>query len=285
MKLGLTTESFQSAIQGGRMNLIKIIDFAHQHGFEGIQIVNCKGTWRKDISDDVKMNLMRMRERKVRYFSYGVKYDLGHDDSTTRWRAMNKIREAILLASITNVTDVCIYGTGLTSSVREWEGIREFVLEGLSQCLELADRKQITLCLVNAGTACNGSEVLRSIIEELDSDLFKVSLDIAAFLLVNEEPADAVRELADSIRNVYFTDVRNTDTFVGDQWTTNSGRQLIPCALGEGIVPQREVLYTLKQVDFDGYVSVLYQGEEEPAVGIERSATYLKTMLREVRTP
>jgi len=98
MKLGLTTESFLSAIQGGRMNLIKIIDFAHQHGFEGIQIVNCKDTWRKDISDDIKMNLMRMRERKVRYFSYGVKYDLGHDDSTTRWRAMNKIREAILLA-------------------------------------------------------------------------------------------------------------------------------------------------------------------------------------------
>jgi len=45
------------------------------------------------------------------------------------------------------------------------------------------------------------------------------------------------------------------------------------------------VLYTLKQIEFDGFVSVLYQGEEEPAVGIERSANYLKTMLREIRTP
>lgn len=285
MKLGLTTESFQSAIQGGRMNLIKIIEFAHQHGFEGIQIVNCKDTWRKDISDDIKMNLMRMRERKVRYFSYGVRYDLADDDSTTRWRVMNKIREAILLASITNVSDVCIYGTGLYSASREWEGISDFVLDGLKDCLELAEQKHITLCLVNCGTACNGSEVLRSIITSSNSEYLKVSLDIAAFLLVNEEPADAVRELADSIRNVYFTDVKNTDSFVGDQWTTTSGRQLMPCALGEGIVPQREVLYTLKQVDFDGYVSVLYQGEEEPAVGIERSATYLKTMLREVRNP
>jgi sugar phosphate isomerase/epimerase len=285
MKLGLTTESFLSAIQGGRMNLIKIIEFAHQHGFEGIQIVNCKDTWRKDISDDIKMNLMRMRERKVRYFSYGVRYDLGDDDNTTRWRAMNKIREAILLASITNVSDVCIYGTGLNSTSREWEGIADFVLDGLKECLALAEQKHITLCLVNGGTACNGSEVLHTIINTCNSEYLKVSLDIAAFLLVNEEPADAVRELADSIRNVHFTDVKNTDSFVGDQWTTISGRQLMPCVLGEGIVPQREVLYTLKQVDFDGYVSVLYQGEEEPAVGIERSATYLKTMLREVRNP
>ncbi len=42
------------------------------------------------------------------------------------------------------------------------------------------------------------------------------------------------------------------------------------------------LMYLLKQIDFDGFVSVLYQGDEEPAVGVDRSATYLKTMLREI---
>ncbi len=285
MKLGLTTESFESAIQGGRMNLIKIVEFAHQHGFEGLQIVNRKEIWHKDISDDVKMNLMRMRERKIRYFSYGVRQDLADQDDKVRWQAMNKVREAVLLASITNVQDVCIYGSGLSDTQMDWETCKPRLLKGLKQCLELAERKRISLCLVNGGTACNGSDVLNSILNEIGSEYLKISLDIAAFLLVDEEPADAVRTLVGSIENVYFTDVKNTDTYIGNEWTTVHGRQLMPCALGEGIVPQREVLYTLKQIEFDGFVSVLYQGEEEPAVGIERSANYLKTMLREIRTP
>ena len=64
MKLGLTTASFDTAIQGGRTNLVKIIESAGNLGFEGLEIINKKEVWRKDISDDIKVNLVRMREKK-----------------------------------------------------------------------------------------------------------------------------------------------------------------------------------------------------------------------------
>jgi sugar phosphate isomerase/epimerase len=284
MKLGLSTASFAPAIQGGRMSLQRIIDYAAQNGFEGLEIINQRVVWHKDIGDDVKMNLARMRERKLRYYSYGVEEDLCAADPQERWRAMNKVREAVLLACITNVQLVCIMGTGATNNDAAWDEMRPILIDGLGDCLELAAQKRITLALMNCGRLCNGSTRMLELLQQIGSDYLKISLDIASFLLVNEEPADAVRTLAADVRSVHFTDVRNTDTYIGDRWATVQGRQLLPCALGEGIVPQREVLYALKQVNYDGYINVLYVGDEEPAVGIERSASYLKTMLREVRS-
>jgi len=283
MKLGLTTDSFGPAIQGGRMNLSKIIEFAKQREFEGIEIVNRKDIWRRDIGDDIKMNMTRMRENKLRYFSYGVNYDLAVSDSQVRWRSMNKIREAILLACTTNSPDVCVLGTGLTEPELAWDDVSSYVIEGLKDCLQLAEKKRINLSIKNGGRICNGSDRMLQILNEIGSENLQVSIDVAAFLLVDEEPADAVRTLQGSINNVHFTGVRNADTYVGNEWVTLGGRQLEPCVLGEGIVPQREVLYTLKQINYEGFVIVLYQGSEEPAVGIERSSNYLKTMLKEIK--
>ncbi len=284
MKLGLTTESFAAAIQGGRMNLQKIIDFAGQNGFEGLEIISHREVWRKDIGDDVKMNLTRMRERKVRYFSYGVYEDLAAADPLMRWRAMNKVREAILLACITNVPDVCIMGTGLGESLEDWGEAREALVEGLKDCLELAERKRVAVSITNGGKLLNGSNRLLDLLQAVGSEYLKVSIDVAAFLVVDEEPADAVRSLLSDIRSAHFTDVKNSDQYLGNHFSTVGGRQLVPCALGEGIVPQREVLYAMRQIGFQGYITVHYQGDEEPAVGIDRSATYLKTMLREIRS-
>lgn len=284
MKLSLTTESFAQAIQGGRMNLQKIIDFAGQNGFEGLEIVNRREVWRKDIGDDVKMNIARMREKKLRYFSYGVYEDMASPDPQIRWRAMNKVREAVLLACITNVHDLCVMGTGLTERNQDWDLVRRHLVLGLKDCLELAERKRITISLMNGGTLFNGSTRMLQVLQDVGSEYLKVTVDIAAFFAVDEEPADAVRTLLGDIRTVHLTDVKSADGYAANAITTASGKQLAPCVLGEGIVPQREVLYTLKQIGFDGYLCVLYQGEEEPAVGIDRSTAYLKSIFREVRS-
>ena len=282
MKLGLSTDSFTTAISSGRMNLAKIIDFASQNGFEGIEVVNRKEVWRKEIGDDVKLNLPRLREKKLKYFSQNVIKDLCVEDEQIRWRTMNKIREAIMLSCTTCLPNVCVIGSAETDKEMDWETAKNYLVEGIKDCLELADKKRVTLCLKNGGTLFNGSERILEVFKEIGSETLRINLDIAAFLLVEEEPADAIRALQGHIQNVDFTDVANAEDYVNENWKTTNGRQLKPCALGEGIVPQREVLYTLNQINFDGFVNILYQGNEEPAVAVDRSTTYLKSMLREI---
>lgn len=90
MKLGLTTASFDTAIQGGRTNLVKIIESAANLGFEGLEIINKKEVWRKDISDDIKVNLVDAREkaallrlwRKLRPRSLRRYAPLAHDEQS-----------------------------------------------------------------------------------------------------------------------------------------------------------------------------------------------------------
>ena len=266
------------------MTLGRIIEYASQNGFEGVEIVNRKDLWRKDIADDIKLSVARFRERKLRYYCYSVCEDLAAPDKALRWRAINKVREAILLASVTTAPVVCVHGCGKSVPATPWDQTIAALAEALNDCLDLAEKKRVTLAVVNGGHLLNGTARLTELLNKVRSERMALTLDVAAMLLVEEEPADAIRELASSIVNVYITDARSSETYLGNEWTTVRGRQLTPCAVGEGIVPQREVLYTLKRLEYAGYVTVLYQGDEEPAVGIERSTNYLKTMFREVRS-
>lgn len=263
------------------MTLARIIEYASDNGYDGIEINNSRSTWQRDISDDIKMNLARMRDKKARYYGYTVCEDLATQDEVTRWRSMNKVREMILLASITNVKNVCISGSAVDEEIT-WEECQDRFITMVKECLSLAEKKKVTLSLLNGGKVVNGSTRMLEILQGIGSEFLQASVDVAACLLIDEEPADAIRTLMGSIKTVHFTDARSGEAYSDARWQTLHGRQLMPCALGEGVVPQREVMYTLKQINYDGYVTVKYLGDEEPAVGIERSTGYLKTLMREI---
>lgn len=269
MKLGLTTASFDTAIQGGRTNLVKIIESAANLGFEGLEIINKKEVWRKDISDDIKVNLVRMREKKQRYFAYGVSFDLGLSDDTLRWRMMNKVREAILLAAVTNVSYVTLYGC-LTEEGAAFAEKKDVLVKTIKDCLDLAEMKHVTLCLANDNPTLNGIANLKAVCEEVASPNFKLSLDLGQIAMGGECPVEALKTLSQYVAEVLATDVKEAE-----------GGQLEFCAAGEGKVPFADVIALLRQLSFEGFISVYYKGSEEPADGVKRCAENLKKLLSE----
>jgi sugar phosphate isomerase/epimerase len=280
MKLGLTTASFDTAIQGGRMNLVKIIEFAGSTGFEGLEIINKKEVWRKDISDDIKVNLVRMREKKQRYFAYGVSFDLALSDDTLRWRMMNKVREAILLAAVTNVGFVTLYGC-LTEEGASFAEKKDVLVKTIKDCLDLAEMKHVTLCLANDNQNLNGIANLKALAEEINSPSFKLCLDLGGIALNDEDPVEAVKTLAPYLAEVQATDVKEAAEDSERAKSTPSGKKLEECVAGEGIVPLAGVIALLRQLSFEGFFSVNYKGAEEPVVGVERCAVNLKKLLSE----
>ena len=260
--------------------MVKIIESAGNLGFEGLEIINTKDAWRKDISDDIKVNLVRMREKKQRYFAYGVSFDLAISDDTLRWRMMNKVREAILLASVTNVSCVTLYGClkeeGATFAER-----KDVLVKTIKDCLDLAEMKHVTLCLANDNLKLNGIANLKAVAEEVNSPAFKLCLDLAEIVCGDENPAEALKTLAPYVAQVLATDVKETEEESERTVVTPSGKKLEPCAAGEGIVPIAECISLLRQLSFEGFVSVYYKGSEEPSEGVKRCAENLKKLLSE----
>ncbi|MBR5901476.1 sugar phosphate isomerase/epimerase [bacterium] len=280
MKLGLTTASFNAAIKGGRMNLVKIIEFAGGAGFEGLEIINKRDPWNKDISDDIKVNLVRMREKKQRYFAYGVSFDLAVSDDTERWHMMNKVREAILLASVTNVSNVTLYGC-LNEEGATFEDRKAVLVKTIKDCLDLAEMKHVTLCLANDNPKLSTTANLKAVCEEVNSPSFKLCLDLAQIALNDEDPVEALKTLAPFVAEVLVTDVKEAEEGSENVVVTPSGKKLEGCVAGEGIVPLAGVIALLRQLSFEGFVSVCYKGSEEPVVGVERCAVNLKKLLSE----
>ena len=280
MKLGLKTASFNAAIKGGRMNLVKIIEFAGGVGFEGLEIINVRDPWPKDISDDIKVNLVRMREKKQRYFAYGVSFDLAVSDDTERWHMMNKVREAILLASVTNVSNVTLYGC-LAEEGATFEARKDVLVKTIKDCLDLAEMKHITLCLVNDNAELSKTANLKAVCEEVNSPSFKLCLDLAGIALNDEDPVEALKALSPYVAEVLVTDVKEAEEGCENVVETPSGKKLTGCVAGEGIVPLSGAIALLRQLSFEGFVSVCYKGSEEPVVGVERCAANLKKLLSE----
>ena len=73
----------------------------------------------------------------------------------------------------------------------------------------------------------------------------------------------------------YMADARHPEVVVTDRG------QLEFCAAGEGKVPFAEVIALLRQLSFEGFISVYYKGSEEPADGVKRCAENLKKLLSE----
>lgn len=262
------------------MNLVKIIEFAGGAGFEGLEIINAKGPWPKDISDDIKVNLVRMREKKQRYFAYGVSFDLAFSDDTKRWRMMNKVREAILLASVTNVSNVTLYGC-LAEEEATFEERKDVLVKTIKDCLDLAEMKHVTLCLANDNPKLSKTANLKAVCEEVNSPSFKLCLDLAEIALNDEDPVEALKTLAPFVAEVLATDVKEAEEGSANAVATPSGKKLENCVAGEGIVPLSGVIALLRQLSFEGFVSVCYKGYEEPVVGVERCAVNLKKLLSE----
>ena len=262
------------------MNLVKIIEFAGTAGFEGLEIINNKEVWRKDISDDIKVNLIRMREKKQRYFAYGVNFDLALADETLRWRMMNKVREAILLAAVTNVPDVVLYGC-VSEEGATFENRRELLVKTIKDCLDLAEDKRVTLILANDSQNVNGIQNLLGLAKEINSPAFKLSLDTAQFALADEDPLEAIKALSPYLAGIHFADVKTAGEDSQNVQTTPSGKKLENCVLGEGEIQFGPIVALLRQLSYEGFVSVYYRGSEEPLIGVERCAANLKKLLSE----
>ena len=80
-----------------------------------------------------------------------------------------------------------------------------------------------------------------------------------------------------SNRRFYFDEAVEGRTIM-----TRGANYIAGAVIGEGVVPVRQCLKILKRVNYDGYVSVEYEGKEDCIAGIERGLANLKRFISEI---
>lgn len=117
------------------------------------------------------------------------------------------------------------------------------IIERLSRLLPIAKANGVTLLLVTAGVYSD-TKKLRELLDSFASDSVAALWDCHhTFVAAGEDPGDTVEHLGAYVRHVHIMDSDQTGKYT---------------VIGEGTLPVGDVMAALSSVDYDGFVSMLW---------------------------
>ena len=163
---------------------------------------------------------------------------------------------------------------------------RSWLVEGLAACAAHAQSIGVTLVaenidyppvqpLMGRGSDC------AAIARRVDSPAFRLIFDTAAPLFVHEAPQQALAAMAPYLSHVHLKNARSLKAGepAGRYLDSTRGRRFQGTSLREGVVDLKPLLAELRRLDYDGCLSIEYQGEADPRQVLRQDIAYVRRLL------
>ena len=219
-------------------------------------------------------------EAEMTVSMYDVTYDVVSRDPSIRQARTEGFHERLRLASQVGATKVLILPGDPTGDIRV-EECHEWLSEAITKSLPVAKELGITLTIANLGFAAKtygSSDYLLATRRAAGPEL-KLTYDVGNFLMANEDSIEALNKVFSHTIHVHFKDWEIVPSEREGAWPGMDGRLYMGKALGEGIVNLPGVVARLRELNYDGYLSIEYEGIEDPWKVTTRGITYLRTLL------
>ena len=146
-------------------------------------------------------------------------------------------------------------------------------MEGLAAAAEYAERYHVTLALENHGLMAGRSDQVRQVIDAVGSSALRANIDTGNFLLVNQNPTDAARDLAPLAALVHLKDFRRARPDETEHiYKALDGAAFTGAVVGQGQVDLPAIVKLLDAAGYGGWLSLEYEGGDDPlAVGVPQS--------------
>src|SRR5690625_368258 len=106
------------------------------------------------------------------------------------------------------------------------------------------------------------------------------TFDTGNFLLVHEEPTAAFEHLKEEIVHVHFKDFREKEPAEDvKSFKSLEGVSFVGVIPGDGAVDLAYIVNGLKDIDYDGWLSIEYEGLEEPKEATFEAVKRLKQLI------
>lgn len=169
------------------------------------------------------------------------------------------------------------------------EGARSFqaalplLIEGCRAVTEFAAERGIKTMVENHGFFCQDSERLEQLVCGVDHPNFGILLDVGNFLVVDEDPAQAVGRLLPYTFHVHVKDFHRKgglEPDPGEGWfLSRGGNYLRGAILGHGVVSVVQILRLLKNGGYGGALALEFEGMEDPLKAVPIGLANLKRYL------
>ena len=269
-RIGVSSYSFWQFRNADLRELETCIDLAAEWGFDGVEILEMQLTATSNGA---------LQKLKQRAFINGL--DLCGFSTHQGWvspdaeerkkntkKTINSIEMAYNLGIPTMRVNTGRWGTsknfdalmanrGIEPTLEGYtdEDGFKWVIEGLSECLWTAEKCGVTLGLENHWGLGRTAEGVMKIVDAIDSPWLKTTLDTGNFL---EDPYDRLEKIADDA-----VLVQAKTYYGGGMWYTLD-------------LDYPRIAQLLRKHKYNGYVSLEFEGKEDPRTAIPKSLKMLR---------
>jgi len=206
---------------------------------------------------------------------FRFEYNLAHPEESRRAEAVAWYKSVLELASDLEARNIIalpgkIEEADLMKSRFSYRQHWSQMVRSFKECAKKAEDLGVYMGVENA-VVCNYvdlPEELGRVVDEVGSDYVKVYLDVAN-ANVFQPPEHYIRTLRGKLCNTIHT-------------TDNDGTYPYHLPLGMGTIDYRNVLGTLKETGWDGYLVPEIFYEQDPEGGLRRTKEQLEQMVREL---
>lgn len=280
MKIGVITDCFKTNLED---SIIK----ASSLGLSGVQIYATTGEFSPETLTSEKKSHYKNLLKKYNLEVSALCGDMGghgfeiEEDNLNR---IQKTKDIIDLAVEFNAAVVTTHIGVIPSNVND----KKFsvMLNALTKCGEYAKSKGVTLAIE---TGPEPAPALLEFIKRTNGGV-GVNLDPANFVMVTgQDPVDAVRLLKDYIVHTHLKDgkmLKKTDPKIiydhfaeGGIEALNVADFFIETPVGEGNVDFDKYIKALKEIGYDGFLTIERETGENPSYDITLAKEYIQKLI------
>lgn len=288
MKLGVSTYSFVRAIERGRMSVLDVIRWVADHGGTHVEIV----PFGFNVTDDPKLAESIRREAEkagIEVSNYCVLSGFIQDEDSEYEAEIDRVMREVDTANRLGVKlmrfDVAWRRrregeeAGLAGVVWRHQAIGIDRFEAklpriASACARIADyaaQYGITVTVENHLYFVQASDRVRRLIQTVDRNNYRTTLDTGNFLCVDENPVVGVTNNIGYAAMIHLKDFYVRSPRFGDPgegWFRSAyGTYLRGAIFGNGDVDMHTVMRIIKESGYGGYASIEFEGAEECEYG------------------
>ncbi|HOC32107.1 MAG TPA: sugar phosphate isomerase/epimerase family protein [Armatimonadota bacterium] len=272
MRVSVSMWSYVSHVQQGKTDVLGFLDTAKALGVEGVELLDF--FW-KDRDTELPKVKQKLKDLGLVVSAFATSNDFTDTDPAARAEAVEHIKGAVDTA-VELGTDRLRVFAGHHDEVG-FDKALGWIIEGLKASAEYAATKGVYLCLENHGTLAGRGEQVKAILDAVGSPYLKANPDTGNFMTVKQDPVEAVKVVAPMTGSVHFKDFRWAKPEETEHvYEGLHGSRVIGTVIGEGDVDLVSIVKLLKDAGYDGFLTIEYEGAEDPETAMPRSVAYSK---------
>ena len=290
MKLGVSSYSFFRLLNDGVMSLLDIIPKTAEIGFESIEFTDFsfpEGEPPLAVAEKVRTACDK-HSLVITNYPIGADFLTGSDGDLNAEieRVKNEAHVAHALGALCMRHDATRGFPEGHPGAKDFDAALPRLKEGCLAVTEFSATLGVRTMVENHGYFCQDSRRVEKLICAVNHPNFGALVDIGNFACADEDCPKAVGVLAPYAFHVHAKDFHikpGTLPFPGEGWfPSRAGNHLRGAIVGHGEIPVRQCLRILKNSGYDGYLSLEFEGMEDPITGMTLGLQNLKRFLADI---